>query len=68
MGEPRFSFREKANAAEREVKKRRLVFPRLVADDKMSQEFADKQIAIMQAIQKDFEELADAEEAAGRLI
>jgi hypothetical protein len=37
-------------AAEREVRQRRHVYPRRVADGKMTQAFADEQTAAMEAI------------------
>jgi hypothetical protein len=60
--------REKAECAEREVKQRRRVYPRFVADGRMTQDFADKQIATMEAIAADYRRMADAEDAAGRLL
>jgi len=60
--------REKADCAERELKQRRRVYPRFVADGRMAQQFADRQIAIMEAIAGDYRALADAEDVAGRLI
>lgn len=60
--------REKADCAEREVKQRRRVYTRFVADGRMSQDFADRQIAVMDAIAGDYRALADAEDIAGRLL
>lgn len=60
--------REKAECAEREVKQRRRVYPRFVADGRMTQDFADRQIATMEAIAADYRRMADAEDAAGRLL
>lgn len=60
--------REKFECAEREVKQRRYVYPRRVADGKMTQALADKQIAMMEAIAADYRVLAEAEDAAGRLL
>lgn len=65
---PDFTAAEKAECAEREVKQRRKVYARWVADKRMSQDFADRQIAIMDAIARDYRAKADVEEAAGRLI
>jgi len=48
------SREEKAAAAEREVRQRRRMYPRLIAKGDMSQEFADKQIKIMEAIHADY--------------
>lgn len=60
--------REKADCAEREVKQRRRVYARWVADGRMKQDFADRQITIMEAIAVDYRLIADAEEASGRLL
>lgn len=60
--------KDKAECAEREVKQRLYVYPRRVADGKMTQALADKQIAIMQSIAADYRKVADAEDAAGRLL
>ena len=46
----RFSFDQLAACARREVAQRRSVYRRLVATDRMSQETADREIAMMQAI------------------
>ncbi len=62
------SFREKAECAEREVKQRRRVYPRFVGDGRMTQQFADRQIEVMEAIAADYRSKADAEDAAARLI
>lgn len=59
---------DKAECAEREVKQRRYVYPRRVADGKMTQAFADRQIAVMESIASDLRALADAEDAKGRLF
>lgn len=45
---------EKLEAVEREIKQRRRVYPRLVDQGKMTQAFADRQIAIMEAIADDY--------------
>lgn len=60
--------REKADCAEREVKMRRRVYPRWVADGRLTQGIADRQIAIMDAIAADYRAQAEAEEAKGRLL
>lgn len=62
------SNREKADCAEREVKQRRRVYARWVDDGRMTQQFADRQIAVMDAIACDYRTLADAEAVAGRLL
>lgn len=53
-----FSAREKWKEAEREVAMRRNVYKRRVASRSMSQDTADQQIAIMQAIADDYKTLA----------
>lgn len=63
-----FSAKEKAGAAEREVRQRQRVYPRWVADGRMTQEFADRQIAIMREIAADYLAQAEAEERQGRLF
>lgn len=51
---PKFSDEEKLRAAEREVKFRRRVYPRWVQANRMSQEEADRQIALMDDIADDY--------------
>lgn len=63
-----FTAKDKAECAEREVKQRRRVYPRLVADGRMTQQLADKQTALMEAIAADYRTVAGAEDAKGRLI
>ena len=60
--------REKAECAAREVKQRQHVYPRFVADGRMSQGFADRQIEVMHAIAQDYSERADRADATGRLL
>lgn len=60
--------RDKADCAEREVKQRRRVYGRWVADGRMTQAFADRQIEVMEAIAKDYRAFADVDEAKGRLL
>jgi hypothetical protein len=45
-----FKTEDLVKAAEREVAYRRRVYPRLVADNRMSREHADHEIAMMEAI------------------
>ena len=66
MGE--ITNKDKAECAEREVKQRRYVYPRRVADGKMTQALADRQIALMEAIAADYRAKADEEDAKGRLF
>jgi len=63
-----FTAREKADCAAREVKQRRYVYGRRVAEGTMTQAFADRQIAVMEAIFQDYEKIASEEEAKGRLL
>jgi hypothetical protein len=63
-----FTARDKAECAEREVAQRKRVYFRLVGEGKMSGKFADKQIAIMQAIADDYRLQAEADEAKERLL
>lgn len=49
-----FTDTEKREAAEREAKMRRRVYPRWVADKRMTQEAADRQIALMDEIAADY--------------
>lgn len=60
--------KDKAQCAEREVKQRQRVYSRWVADGRMAQAFADRQIAVMQAIAEDYRAKADADDQAGRLL
>lgn len=63
-----FTAREKADCAKREVAQRVNVYGRLVANGRMSQALHDRQIALMRAIHADYEKIAIAEEAKGRLL
>jgi hypothetical protein len=63
-----FTNREKATEAKREIAARQWVYKNRVASGKLTQAKSDKQIALMQEIMEDYEKLAEAEEAAGRLI
>lgn len=49
-----FTREQKHAAAMREVKYRERVYPRWVAAQKMTQAFADQQIAVMRAIAEDY--------------
>lgn len=63
-----FSARELADCADREVKQRRKVYPRRVAEGGMSQEFADRQVAMMEQIASLLATKADLEETQERLL
>lgn len=60
-----FSDEDKAACARREVKQRRKVYFRLVRDCRMSQQKADREIAIMEEIAADYEAAANRQ---GKLI
>lgn len=49
-----YTVEQKREAIEREIKYRRRVFPRLVENKKMTQELANQQIAIFEAIRDDY--------------
>lgn len=53
---PRFSNREKAEAADREVRQRIRVYPHLIAKGKMTDLQASFQIAIMREIAAEYRE------------
>lgn len=56
-----FSAADKLEAAERELKYRRRVYERRIADGKMTQALADRQIGVMSAIADDYRALAQKE-------
>lgn len=58
-----FTVEQLATCAEREVKQRRRVYPRCVEDRRMSQAFADEQLAMMEQIAREYRAKADAEAA-----
>lgn len=64
----RFTADEKAGCAEREVKQRQRVYPRFIEDKRMTQQFAERQIAMMTEIAAEYRVKADQEAAAERLI
>ena len=53
---PQFSREQKREAILREITFRERVYERRVAEGKMSQKFADEQIAIFEAIAEDYED------------
>lgn len=59
---PKFSNKEKAEAATREAGYRRHVYPRRVSDGKMRAEFAKHQIELMEEIAEDYKRLADRDQ------
>lgn len=52
---PRMPLRDKRDELRREVNVRRSVYPRLVADGKLGQLTADRQLALMESILADYE-------------
>ncbi len=54
MSERQFTNKEKADCAKREVGQRRKVYARLVAQQKMAQADASREIALMQEIADDY--------------
>lgn len=56
-----FTAAEKRKVVERELGYRRRVYPRFVANRRMSQALADEQIAIMEAIRLDYVAAEEAE-------
>lgn len=54
----RFSYAEQLEAAEREVAQRKRVYARQVDNKKMSQAFAERQIALMETIAETLGKLA----------
>lgn len=52
---------QKAACAEREVRQRRRVYPKLVARGSISQTFADREIATMEEIAADYRRQAEGE-------
>jgi hypothetical protein len=56
-----FTFTELQACAAREVKQRKRVYARRVQQREMTQEFADRETAMMQAIADHFDELAKGE-------
>jgi hypothetical protein len=55
------SFETKRKCIERELGYRRRVYPKWVADKRMSQQFADEQIAIMEEIAADLRKMEEGE-------
>lgn len=62
------TYRDLQKCCERESGKRRRVYPRWVAAEKMTQAKADRELAMMVAMGEHFKRLADADDAKGRLI
>lgn len=62
-----FSARDLCNEAGRELAQRGRVYARLVAQNKLTQKAADRQIAMMQQIRDEYDAKATAEERRGEL-
>lgn len=58
----KFSNKEKAEAARRELGYREHVYPRRVSDGKMRDTFARRQIDLMKEIAEDYERLAEEDQ------
>lgn len=56
-----FTAQEKLESVERELRFRRRVYKDRVVNDRMSQELADRQIALFEAIAEDYRKLAATE-------
>lgn len=59
---------EKAEEIKREIKMRKRVYSFQVLQGKMKQEVADKHIAIMEAILKDYQAILEKEDPQGKLL
>lgn len=59
MTEP--TVHEKAARAWRELCQRQRVYDRLVDQGKMTRQFADKELRLMEAIARDYEKLSESE-------
>jgi hypothetical protein len=66
MAMTEFSASTKRKAISRELSFRRYVYPGRVLAKKMTQQQADDQIGVMEAIEVDYRRLAEAEEAASK--
>lgn len=61
MTEPYFSAQEKLECVRREIGYRERVFSRRVIDGRMTQQKADREIALMKSIAGDYERMAHSE-------
>jgi hypothetical protein len=61
MSTPQFTFEQKLEAVKREISYRRHVYERRVANGQMTRALADRQIAVFEAIQADYEKAAAGE-------
>lgn len=60
-----FTYTEKLECVQRELKLRRQVYPNRILTKRMSQEQADRQIALMEAIVADYEKAVATRERTG---
>lgn len=58
MSEPRFTAEDKALCAEREIKQRERVYPRLIAQGRLIPEWARREIDLMREIADDYRKTA----------
>ena len=56
-----FTAQDKFECVEREIKQRQHVYPRRIADGKMTADFARRQIELMEAIAADYRYQAERE-------
>jgi hypothetical protein len=56
-----FTAQDKLDAVQREIGKRKHVYPRLVAEKKLSPAKSAREIAVMEAIAEDYRVLAEKE-------
>ena len=63
-----FTYADLARCAQREVGQRKKVYPRLIAGQRMTQQMADRETAMMEEIARRLKEMADVEDKAGRLL
>jgi hypothetical protein len=59
-----FTSKEKLTEIRRELKHRHFVYPKLIGSGRLTQQAADKQVAIMTAIRGDYQKQVEAEEKA----
>jgi hypothetical protein len=57
-----FTARQKLECIEREIKYREWVYPRRVAEGKMTQGQADKQLGLMEEIAEDYRDQVEVDE------
>lgn len=60
-----YTLEQKLAAVEREIRYRKHVYPRQVEARKMSQRFAEQQVAVFEAIAEDYRQAVDADDGGG---